>query len=133
MTLKNPAALASYALSNAAGVSTAPECVPSPASAPEKVRQTGWLTPSGSHRSHGEGEPAERRSHGRGWVHLAYGFMDICCVVASGVIAFYLRFYLGFSLTDSHGILAPANATIGAGQPLSRYGGFLFVYVVLIL
>jgi exopolysaccharide biosynthesis polyprenyl glycosylphosphotransferase len=63
------------------------------------------------------------------WIQVAYALIDVVCVLVSGAIAFLLRFspsYLRHLIIDSH-------FAIATDQPLARYGGFLLLYVALIL
>ncbi|MGH9691183.1 MAG: sugar transferase [Candidatus Acidiferrales bacterium] len=63
------------------------------------------------------------------WVQGAYALIDVFCVLVNGAIAFLLR----FSPADLRQIFVSGHFTITTNQPLSRYGGFLLLYVALIL
>ena len=86
-----------------------------------------WLAPpSSSGRRSGE-RPGWSISGP--WVQFAYAVIDIFCVSLSGVLAFYLRFYPEGLVSSAH---ASRFASL-AHQPVNRYGGFLLLYVVLVL
>ena len=95
---------------------------------PEGFVSADWLHITDWHGSHRE-RRSERRFFGTRWIQIAYAAIDILCVTGIGVAAFFLR----FSARDFRGLFSSRNVAAAAGQPLSRYGGFLFLYVVLIL
>ncbi len=70
-----------------------------------------------------------RRAIGGLWVQVAYALIDVVCVLANGAIAFLLR----FSPSDLSHFLVSGRLVLKTGQPLVRYGAFLFLYVALIL
>ncbi len=128
MHLKSPYTGMPFAFSNAAGVRTAPEPVAQATSAGAPRLGRSWLPASGADGLR-EGQFAERRVFRGGWVQVAYALIDICCVIAAGIAAFFVR----FSGLRFQQLLSLDRVNNALGQPLSRYGGFLFLYVVLIL
>jgi exopolysaccharide biosynthesis polyprenyl glycosylphosphotransferase len=86
-----------------------------------------WLNSAGmnGHRS----TPSRGRPVGGLWVQIAYAIIDVFCVLVNGAIAFLLR----FSPHHLRGLFVLGHLTLKAGQPLVRYGGFLLLYVALIL
>lgn len=86
-----------------------------------------WLNSKNS------GSDRGTRPHGRAlggvWVQVAYAIIDVACVLVNGAIAFLLR----FSPSDLRHFLVSGRLVVTTGQPLERYGAFLFLYVALIV
>jgi exopolysaccharide biosynthesis polyprenyl glycosylphosphotransferase len=103
----------------------APSFGANPASLPgQSVRV---VRANSSSTRNGSQEPQRQFPGGRG-VQLVYALLDICFVVASGALAFLLRFSYGDLLHFFNGRLG-----IALGQPYIGYEGFLFLYVGLVL
>ncbi len=85
-----------------------------------------WPKPAASNGRPKEEKP-QRRVHGRG-IQLLYALIDVCIIVANGVIAFLLRFSHGEPLQFFN-----EKAGYAFGQPYVSYEGFLFLYVGLVL
>jgi exopolysaccharide biosynthesis polyprenyl glycosylphosphotransferase len=82
----------------------------------------GWLNADRQRR--------RRRSTVRGpWIQVAYALIDVFCVLVSGAIAFLLR----FSPSYLRHLIVENPFRIPTDQPIARYGGFLLLYVALIL
>jgi exopolysaccharide biosynthesis polyprenyl glycosylphosphotransferase len=75
------------------------------------------------------GKRPEGQHLGGRWVQLVYAFIDICCIVASGVGTFSHRFLSA----NLRGVFVSGHLVIRTNQPLSQYGGFLLLYVTLVL
>ncbi len=112
-----------------AGVGRAAAPATNPVPVTEKAA-TGaeWLD---SHVSNGKRNGSNREGHFHGglWVQIAYTLIDVCCIVVNGALAFSLR----FSPADLRRFFVSGRLAITANQLLSPYGGFLFLYVALIL
>jgi exopolysaccharide biosynthesis polyprenyl glycosylphosphotransferase len=104
---------------------------PAPA-APNDVigvgRGAAWLKSNGSHGPDKDPHLTVRAVGGL-WVQVAYALIDVACVLVNGLIAFLLR----FSPADLHHLSISGHLTVAKDQPLARYGGFLLLYVALIL
>jgi exopolysaccharide biosynthesis polyprenyl glycosylphosphotransferase len=87
-----------------------------------------WLNSNGSNGS-GNGDGRGSDFQGRRWIHIAYTLVDVCCIVVNGLLAYALRFSSG----DLHGIFAHGGFAATLNKVPSPYGGFLFLYVALIL
>lgn len=109
------------------GRAAAPAAIPVPGTR-EGAAGAGWLD---SHDSNGRrnGSNRERNFHGGRWVQIAYALIDVCCIVVNGVLAFSLR----FSPDDLHRFFISGRFAIKVDQVPSPYGGFLFLYIALIL
>lgn len=111
-------------LASGTGIGHAPAPVASP---PVDVLGAAWLNPAGSN---GRGKDGRQRHFvGGRWVQLAYALIDICCVGGNCVLAFVIH----FSPMELRRVFVSLHLAISGSQPLSRYGGFLFLYVALIL
>jgi exopolysaccharide biosynthesis polyprenyl glycosylphosphotransferase len=86
-----------------------------------------WLNSNGSN-GHRGGRPSKRVIGGL-WVQIAYAMIDVVCVFVNGSIAFLLR----FSPADLRHLLVSGHLVVTTNQPLVPYGGFLLLYVALIL
>ena len=84
-----------------------------------------WLKSNGQGR---DPRPPAQTVGGR-WVQVAYALIDVVCVLVNGWIAFLLH----FSPTDLHHLSISGHLTVAKDQPIARYGGFLLLYVALIL
>jgi exopolysaccharide biosynthesis polyprenyl glycosylphosphotransferase len=89
---------------------------------------TEWLNSHGPSGQSRDTRPTARPVGGL-WVQVAYALIDVVCVLASGSIAFLLR----FSPADLHHFFISGHLTVATDQPIARYGGFLLLYVALIL
>lgn len=89
---------------------------------------TDWL---GSNGLNGKGRNTGPSAHivGGRWVQIAYALIDVFCVLANGAIAFLLR----FSPANLWHLFFSGHLVVRTGQPIVRYGGFLLLYVALIL
>jgi len=105
----------------------APAVVPLP-STENRASAKGWLDSHGSNGS-SNGNNREQYFNGGRWIQIAYALIDICCIVANGIIAYSLRFSPG----DLHRLFASGRFPVAVDQAPSPYGGFLFLYVALIL
>jgi exopolysaccharide biosynthesis polyprenyl glycosylphosphotransferase len=88
----------------------------------------GWLNSTGSNR---QGKDARTGNHivGGRWVQVVYALIDVCCVAANGTVALLFRSSLG----ALHGFFLSGALATNTDQLLASYGGFLFLYIVLIL
>jgi exopolysaccharide biosynthesis polyprenyl glycosylphosphotransferase len=129
MTFKGQDFWISASLSSGAGVgrAAAPAVVSQPGTQ-NGVAGAEWLN---SHGSNGRrnGSNRERYFQGRQFVHIAYTLVDVCCIVVNGLLAYSLRFSPG----DLHRLFASGRFAVTINQVPSPYGGFLFLYVALIL
>jgi exopolysaccharide biosynthesis polyprenyl glycosylphosphotransferase len=129
MTFKSQHGWISASLLSEAGVGRA--AVPA-ATSPPGTQNGGagaeWLD---SHDSNGRrnGNNRERYFHGGRWVQIAYTLIDVCCIVVNGVLAYSLRFSPG----DLYRHFVSGHFADAVNQVPSPYGGFLFLYVALIL
>lgn len=87
-----------------------------------------WLKSIGANGQGRDTHPTPQAVGGR-WVQVAYGMIDVACVLVNGSIAFLLR----FSPADLHHLSISRHLTAATDQLTARYGGFLLLYVVLIL
>jgi|HubBroStandDraft_1064217.scaffolds.fasta_scaffold00849_3 exopolysaccharide biosynthesis polyprenyl glycosylphosphotransferase len=87
-----------------------------------------WLNSRGSNGHHRGARPSTRVIGGL-WVQVAYAMIDVVCVLVNGAIAFLLR----FSSAELRHWLVSGHLVLTTDQPVSRYGGFLLLYVALIL
>src|ERR1700737_4550256 len=87
-----------------------------------------WLDPHGS-ADKNNGSDRGRKFQGGRWVQLTYALIDICCIVVNGVFAFYVRFSPG----ELYRFFVSGRFAIEPNQVPTPYGGFLFLYVALIL
>src|SRR5260370_35492160 len=87
-----------------------------------------WLGSTGS-SSRGKVRRLEQHLAGGRWVQVGYALIDISCVVVNGLLAFFLR----FSPMDQRHFFVSGHLGITTNQPLTHYGGFLLLYVALIL
>src|SRR4029077_10949905 len=62
-------------------------------------------------------------------VQVAYTLIDICCIVVNGLLAFFLRFSPG----NLDHFFVSGRLAIRIDQVPSPYGGFLFLYIAMIL
>lgn len=85
-----------------------------------------WLDSTGRNGERGARQH-KRTVRGR-WVQITYALIDVVCVLANAVIAFLLR----FSSDHLHHLFVSGHLTL-ADQPVAHYGGFLLLYVALIL
>jgi len=109
------------------GRAAAPAATPGPA-AEKGVPEAGWLD-SNSSDGGKNGRSPETYFHGGRWVQIAYVLIDICCIVANGALAFSLRFSPG----DLHPFFSLGRSAIRVSQVTSPYGGFLLLYIAMIL
>src|SRR5271155_3560611 len=91
-------------------------------------RGSEWLNSHGAN-GHPKGTQPSTRVVGGRWVQVAYAMIDVVCVLVNGAIAFLLR----FSPADLRHWLVSGHLTLTTDQPVTRYGGFLLLYVALIL
>ena len=105
-----------------------------PAIAPAPTPQNGadagsqWLNPHGSNGAT-NGNKRERHLQGGRWVQIAYTLIDICCIVMNGGVAYALR----FSPDDLWRLFSRGHFGLTVDRVPFPYGGFLFLYVALIL
>jgi exopolysaccharide biosynthesis polyprenyl glycosylphosphotransferase len=129
MTFKRHDGWMSAPLLMGAGVGRA--SVPSAVSLPateNEIAGTEWLNSDGSNgRSNGSNR--SRYFQGRRWVHIGYTLVDVCCIVVNGIFVCSLRFSSG----DFHRLFAPGGFAVAINQVPTPYGGFLFLYIALIL
>jgi exopolysaccharide biosynthesis polyprenyl glycosylphosphotransferase len=71
----------------------------------------------------------ERHLHGGRWVQIAYALIDISCIVVNGAIAYAVR----FSPEELRSFFSSGPFGVAVSQIPHPYGGFLFLYVALIL
>ncbi|HEY2461746.1 MAG TPA: sugar transferase [Candidatus Acidoferrum sp.] len=125
MTAKAQSVPRPYFLATGVGIADQPasaETLPPDSSGAE------WLNP-GSMNGRGKGgRPAPHFVGGR-WIQIAYALIDVCCVTLNGFLAFMLR----FSPQELRRLFVTGHLINATQQPLSRYGGFLLLYVALIL
>jgi exopolysaccharide biosynthesis polyprenyl glycosylphosphotransferase len=69
-----------------------------------------------------------RQIHGGRWVQWIYAIIDICFIVANSIIAFQIRFSAGGLPSGLQEHLSGA-----LNLPFAPYGGFLLLYVALVL
>jgi exopolysaccharide biosynthesis polyprenyl glycosylphosphotransferase len=86
-----------------------------------------WLNSNGSDRQ-GRNGHRTRYIIGDRWIGVAYALIDVCCVVANGAIALFLRFSRG----GLSGLFLPHPFALDRDHLLAPYGGFLFLYVAII-
>jgi exopolysaccharide biosynthesis polyprenyl glycosylphosphotransferase len=86
-----------------------------------------WLNSAGTN-GHRSARPRERAIGGL-WVQITYAMIDVVCVLVNGAIAFLLRFSSG----HLHRLFVSGHLALTTDQPVGRYGGFLLLYVALIL
>jgi exopolysaccharide biosynthesis polyprenyl glycosylphosphotransferase len=127
MTLERQDAWIWLPLLSGTGVGRAPDptVIPVPASA-GGVAGADWLDTSPNGRN---GSNRARYLQGGRWVQIAYALIDVCCIVANGVLAYSLRFSPG----NLHRFFVSGRFTMWVDQVPSPYGGFLFLYIALIL
>jgi exopolysaccharide biosynthesis polyprenyl glycosylphosphotransferase len=87
-----------------------------------------WLHPQASNGST-NGNKRERHLQGGRWVQIAYTLIDIGCIVVNGGIAYSLR----FSPHELRRFFSSGHFGLTVHQIPLPYGGFLFLYVALIL
>jgi exopolysaccharide biosynthesis polyprenyl glycosylphosphotransferase len=116
-------------LSSGAGVgrAQAPAIVTPPTPRNESTGSQ-WLNPQGSNGAT-NGSKRQRHLQGGRWVQIAYTLIDICCIVVNGGIAYSLR----FSPDDLRRLFSSGHSGLTVDQVPLPYGGFLFLYVALIL
>ncbi len=73
--------------------------------------------------------PRDHHVIGGVWVQIAYVLIDALCIICNATVAFLVR----FSAADLRHFLTSGHLAITTGQPLSRYGAFLLLYVALVL
>ena len=100
---------------------------PQPAEIPGESVRVVWANPSSSN---GHPKPAAPARHFRGGrsVQLLYALIDVCLLVANGVLAFLLRYSHGNPMQFFH-----AKLGIAVTEPYISYEGFLFLYMGLVL
>jgi exopolysaccharide biosynthesis polyprenyl glycosylphosphotransferase len=91
-------------------------------------RGSEWLNSHGAN-GHPKGTQPTTRVIGGRWVQVAYAMIDVVCVLVNGAVAFLLR----FSPADLRHWLVSGHLVLTTDQPVTRYGGFLLLYVALIL
>jgi exopolysaccharide biosynthesis polyprenyl glycosylphosphotransferase len=128
MTVKAQSGWISAPLSSAAGRAAAPTVLSLTGAQNNGPTGAEWLNSHGSNGSR-NGDDCGRHFQSRRWIHIAYTLVDICCIVVNGLLAYWLRFSAG----DLHRIFAPEGFWASINQVPSPYGGFLFLYVALIL
>ena len=110
-----------------AGIAPAPELEPEVVSVPGGPVAP-WLEPGSGN---GRGQESVRRAvHLSGlWVQVAYALIDVLCVCANSIVAYFARSWVPTpsetSFTD--------HLKLAADQSLSHYAAFLILYVPLIL
>jgi len=116
-------------LSSEAGVrhAPAPAIVTSPNPQNEGAGSQ-WLNTQGSNGAT-NGNKRRRHLQGGRWVQIAYTLFDICCIVVNGGIAYLLR----FSSDELRRSFSLGHFGLVVDQIPLPYGGFLFLYVALIL
>jgi exopolysaccharide biosynthesis polyprenyl glycosylphosphotransferase len=116
-------------LSSEAGVrhAAAPAIVTSPNPQNEGAGSQ-WLNTQGSNGAT-NGNKRRRHLQGGRWVQIAYILFDICCIVVNGGIAYLLR----FSSDELRRSFSSGHFGLVVDQIPLPYGGFLFLYVALIL
>jgi exopolysaccharide biosynthesis polyprenyl glycosylphosphotransferase len=87
-----------------------------------------WLNPHGSNGAT-NGNKAQKHLQGGWWVQIAYILIDIFCIVVNGGIAYALR----FSPDELRKFFSSGHFGLTVDQIPVPYGGFLFLYVALIL
>ncbi len=85
-----------------------------------------WLSSTGRN-GHRSVRPHRRYVRGR-WVQITYALIDVVCVLTNAVIAFLLR----FSSYHLRHLFVSWRLAL-TDQPVAHYGGFLLLYVALIL
>lgn len=101
---------------------------PIPVSGPTAGEPLGGVMPSGARFNSRPRRSSSQHIHGGRWVQWIYAVIDICFIVANCIISFLIR----FSARDLPGGLHEHLS--GALNLLSApYGGFLLLYVALIL
>lgn len=129
MKFERQSDLSSVFLSSGVGVGRAP--VPAVVSTPAPQNgndDSQWLDSQGSNGTAKRNKTARQLQGGR-WVQIAYALIDIFCIVVNGGIAYSLRFSpneLRRFFTSGHFGLTPSQIPL-------PYGGFLLLYVALIL
>jgi len=131
MTFKRQDAWSCMPLLSQAGTGTSRATSPDVVSLPST--QSGapaeeWLDSHGSNGK-GSGNNREKYFHGGRWVQIAYALIDVCCIVVNGIVAYSLRFSPG----DLYRFFTSGHIAVTVNQAPSPYGGFLFLYVALIL
>ena len=111
----------------AAGRATAPAAIPIP-STQAGTDGAEWLDSHDPTDSR-NGSNRKRSFQGGRWIQIAYALIDIGCIVVNGFLAFSLRFSSG----DLHRFFVSGHFAIKFNQVPTPYGGFLFLYVALIL
>jgi exopolysaccharide biosynthesis polyprenyl glycosylphosphotransferase len=86
-----------------------------------------WLNSTGAN-GHLSARPRGQAVGGR-WIQITYALIDVACVLADSVIAFFLR----FPSTNLRHPFVSGHLIVTTDQPVVRYGGFLLLYVVLIV
>jgi exopolysaccharide biosynthesis polyprenyl glycosylphosphotransferase len=116
-------------LSRGAGVRHSPAPAVSTPSTPEnETACSHWLNPRSSNGATNGNKP-ETHFQGGLWVQIAYTVIDICCIVVNGGIAYSLR----FSPDELRRFFSSGHFGLAINQIPVPYGGFLFLYVALIL
>ena len=116
-------------LSSGIGIGRAePSAIGASATPQKGANGSHWLN---SHGSNGVTNGNKPKTHLRGgwWVQVAYTFIDICCIIVNGGIAYSLR----FSPDDLRRFFSSGHLGLTVDQIPLPYGGFLFLYVALIL
>lgn len=85
-----------------------------------------WLNSTGENGNRSV-RPLRRSVRGR-WVQITYALIDVVCVLTNAMIAFLLR----FSSDHPRRVFVAARLAL-TDQPVAHYGGFLLLYVALIL
>jgi exopolysaccharide biosynthesis polyprenyl glycosylphosphotransferase len=86
-----------------------------------------WLNSTGAN-AHRGARPHGRAVGGR-WVQVTYALIDVVCVLANGTLAFLLR----FPPADIRHIFISRHLIAMTDRPAFGYGGFLLLYIALIL
>src|SRR5882672_5848985 len=129
MNLQRQHGRSEISLSSGAEVQPSPAPAVSTPSAPEKgLAGSQWLNLHGSNGATNGNKP-ETHFHGGLWVQIAYTLIDICCIVVNGGIAYSLR----FSPDELWSFITSGHFGLTVSQVPLPYGGFLFLYVALIL
>lgn len=108
--------------------SSATSAIGTPPASQKGATGSHWLTPHGSNGATNGNKP-ETYLRGGWWVQIAYTLIDICCIVVNGGIAFSLR----FSPDELRRFFSSGHFRLTLDQIPVPYGGFLFLYVALIL